>query len=57
MRTGLEDTFYLPSGARAETSGQLIEALVKTVRETGREPASVEEARAILGTGPPRTCP
>jgi 3-keto-5-aminohexanoate cleavage enzyme len=49
VRTGLEDTFYLPNGTRARTSGELIEALVKTVRETGREPATPEEARKILG--------
>jgi len=49
VRTGLEDTFYLPDGTRATTNGQLIEALVKVVRETGREPATPEETRQILG--------
>ena len=49
VRTGLEDTFYLPDGRRAETNGELINALVKVVRETGREPASPAETRAILG--------
>ncbi len=49
VRTGLEDTFYLPDGSRAETNGQLVEALVRIVRETGREPASPAETRAILG--------
>jgi uncharacterized protein (DUF849 family) len=49
LRTGLEDTFYLPDGERASTNGQLIEALAKVAREAGREPASPEEARAILG--------
>ena len=50
VRTGLEDTFYLPNGQRASTSGELIAELVKVVREVGREPASPEEARKILGT-------
>jgi 3-keto-5-aminohexanoate cleavage enzyme len=49
VRTGLEDTFYLPNGTRATSSGQLIEELVKTVREVGREPATPAEARQILG--------
>jgi len=49
VRTGLEDTFYLPDGSRADTNGALIEALVKTVREAGREPATAAEARQIIG--------
>ena len=48
VRTGLEDTFYLPNGERATTNGQLIEALVKIVRDVGKEPATAEEAREIL---------
>jgi len=48
-RTGLEDTFYLPNGEKAASNGQLVEALAKLVREVGREVASPEEARAILG--------
>jgi 3-keto-5-aminohexanoate cleavage enzyme len=50
VRTGLEDTFYLPGGNRATTSGQLIENLVRIVREVGREPATPDETRIILGT-------
>ena len=49
VRTGLEDTFYLPDGERATTNGQLIEALVKIARDVGREPATTTEARKILG--------
>lgn len=48
VRTGLEDTFYLPNGDRASDNGQLVEALVKIVRETGKEPASPSEALDIL---------
>ena len=47
-RTGLEDTFYLPSGAKTASNGELIEAMAKIVREVGREPASPPEAREIL---------
>ena len=49
VRTGLEDTFYLPNGQRAETNGQLVEALVNIVHDVGREVASASEARELLG--------
>jgi len=49
VRTGLEDTFYLPDGTRAADNGKLVEALVKIAREVGKEPATPAEAREILG--------
>jgi uncharacterized protein (DUF849 family) len=49
VRTGLEDTFYLPDGQKARNNGVLIEALARIVREVGRDIASPAEARAILG--------
>jgi len=49
LRTGLEDTFYLPDGAKATSNGQLVEAAARLAREAGREIASPEEARAMLG--------
>jgi uncharacterized protein (DUF849 family) len=49
VRTGLEDTFYLPDGERATSNGQLVDALVSIVRETGRRPATIEETRAAYG--------
>jgi uncharacterized protein (DUF849 family) len=48
LRTGLEDTFYLPDGTKATSNGQLIDAMVKIARESGRECASPAEARALL---------
>jgi 3-keto-5-aminohexanoate cleavage enzyme len=51
VRTGLEDTFYLPNGDRAQNNGQLAEALVKMIYEVGKEVASPAEARQILGVG------
>ncbi|MCG8613232.1 MAG: 3-keto-5-aminohexanoate cleavage protein, partial [Pseudomonadales bacterium] len=48
LRTGLEDTFYLPSGEKASGNGELIEALVGCARKAGREIASPDEAREIL---------
>ena len=49
VRTGLEDTFYLPDGTKATSNGQLVDAIVRCVREAGREVAGPEEARQILG--------
>ena len=49
LRTGLEDTFYLPDGAKATSNGELIAALAKTARAAGREIATAEEARTTLG--------
>jgi 3-keto-5-aminohexanoate cleavage enzyme len=48
LRTGLEDTFYLPDGSKATGNGPLIEALVAIARDAGREIASPAEARTIL---------
>ena len=52
LRTGLEDTFYLPDGERAAGNGVLIEALARCARQAGREIASPAEARARLGLKP-----
>lgn len=49
LRTGLEDTFYLPDGTKPGSNGPLIEALAATAREAGRDVASPSEARALLG--------
>ena len=49
LRTGLEDTFYLPGGERASGNGVLIEALADCARRTGRELATPDEARQMLG--------
>ena len=49
VRTGLEDTFYLPNGERATENGHLVEALADIVRQAGKEPATTAEAREILG--------
>jgi uncharacterized protein (DUF849 family) len=49
LRTGLEDSFYLPGGARASGNGVMIEALAQCARNAGRGVASPAEARALLG--------
>ncbi len=52
LRTGVEDTFYLPDGSRTSGNGPLIEALADIARRAGRSVASPDEARAILGLRP-----
>ena len=52
MRTGLEDTFYLPDGKKTTSNGKLIEALAAIARQTGREIANPTEARKIFGINP-----
>ena len=48
LRTGLEDTFYLPDGSRAAGNGALIEQLAACARRAGRSVATPAEARALL---------
>jgi uncharacterized protein (DUF849 family) len=53
VRVGLEDNFYLPDGTTmARSNGELVDVAVRMVRDVGRRPATVDEARAILGVGP-----
>jgi uncharacterized protein (DUF849 family) len=49
LRTGLEDTFYLPDGTKASSNGPLVEMLASYAREAGRAVASPAEAREMLG--------
>ena len=49
LRTGVEDTFYLPDGTRARGNGDLVDALARCARNTGREVASPAEARVMMG--------
>jgi 3-keto-5-aminohexanoate cleavage enzyme len=53
LRTGLEDTFYLPGGERARGNGELIEALAACAERAGRSVASPAQARALLGLAVP----
>lgn len=49
IRVGLEDNFYLSPGEMAQGNGPLVEKAVRMARDSGREPATVEEAKVILG--------
>ena len=52
LRSGVEDTFYLPNGERCRGNGDLIEALATCARNAGREVASPGRARELLGLAP-----
>ena len=49
IRVGLEDNFYLPDGGMARSNGDLIAKARQMTQDAGRRPATVEEARALLG--------
>src|SRR5262249_26717023 len=49
IRVGLEDNFYLPDGEMARSNGELIAAARAMTEEVGRRPATVEQARELLG--------
>lgn len=48
LRTGLEDTFYLPDGTRANSNGQLVAAMAETAKQAGRRIATPAQAREIM---------
>ncbi|HEY1509621.1 MAG TPA: 3-keto-5-aminohexanoate cleavage protein [Solirubrobacteraceae bacterium] len=52
IRVGLEDNFYLPDGTMARSNGELIAKARQLTEELGRRPATVDEARALLGLRP-----
>jgi len=49
IRTGLEDTIYYEKGELAQGNAQLVKRMVRIAKEIGREVATVEEAKEILG--------
>jgi 3-keto-5-aminohexanoate cleavage enzyme len=49
VRVGLEDNLYLPSGEMARSNGELIAQARRMCEDVGRRPATVVEARAMLG--------
>ena len=48
LRSGLEDTFYLPDGSKVTSNAPLIEQLARYARDVGREVATPQEARQML---------
>ena len=52
VRVGLEDNIYYRKGELAKSNAQLVERVVRLAGEIGREVATPDEARKILGIKP-----
>ncbi len=53
IRVGLEDNLYLPNGEMARSNGELIAKARQMAEDIGRRPATVAEARGLLGIAQP----
>lgn len=53
IRVGLEDNFYLPDGEMARSNGDLVARARQLTTDCGRRPATVQEARELLGIPAP----
>ncbi|EIW00746.1 3-keto-5-aminohexanoate cleavage protein [Thermoanaerobacter siderophilus] len=51
VRVGFEDNVYISKGVLAKSNGELVEKVVRIARELGKEIATPDEARKILGLG------
>lgn len=49
VRVGLEDSLFIGRGTLAASNAQQVEKIVRIIHEMGHEPATPEEARAMLG--------
>ncbi|WMM24266.1 3-keto-5-aminohexanoate cleavage protein [Tissierella sp. MB52-C2] len=49
VRVGFEDNVYIEKGVLAKSNGELVERVVRIAKELGREIATPDEAREILG--------
>jgi 3-keto-5-aminohexanoate cleavage enzyme len=49
IRIGMEDCPYIEPGVYAKSNGELVEKAVRLAREIGREIASPEESRVMMG--------
>ena len=49
IRVGLEDNIYYERGVLAKNNAQFVERIVRIANEYGRESATPDEARKILG--------
>ncbi len=49
VRAGVEDNLYLPDGEMAKSNGELVAKARQMAEDVGRRPASVAEARELLG--------
>ena len=51
VRVGMEDNPYVSEGVWAKSNAELVEKIVRIARELGREIATPDEARRIIGLG------
>jgi 3-keto-5-aminohexanoate cleavage enzyme len=51
IRTGLEDVAYISRGVHAPSNAALVEMAVDLTRQLGREVATQEQAKELLGLG------
>ena len=49
VRVGFEDNVYIDKGVLAKSNGELVARVVRLAKELGREVATPNEAREILG--------
>jgi 3-keto-5-aminohexanoate cleavage enzyme len=49
VRAGVEDNLYLPNGEMARSNGELIAKARQMAEDIGRRPATIAEARELLG--------
>ncbi len=49
VRVGLEDSLFIERGVLATSNAQQVEKIVRIIRVMGHEPATPQEARAMLG--------
>ena len=49
VRVGFEDNVYIEKGVPAKSNGELVEKVVRLAKEFGRQIATPNEAREILG--------
>jgi len=48
VRVGFEDNIYLDRGVLAKSNAELVEKMVRIIRDLGYEVATVQEARKLL---------
>ena len=49
VRVGLEDSIYIAKGELAQSNAQQVTKIREIVERLGREPATPDEARGLLG--------
>jgi uncharacterized protein (DUF849 family) len=49
VRVGLEDSIYLQRGVLAESNADQVAKIIRILRELSLEPATPDDARAMLG--------